>query len=106
MRNRNWKQSEIADELGISRAEVCHSLDRCAEVGLLDENKRVPQKAALLEFIQYGLKYVFPAKPGPLCRGIPTSHSASPLVETATEKRGPAAMRRAGVRGMSPRVTR
>ncbi|MBI3295883.1 MAG: MarR family transcriptional regulator [Deltaproteobacteria bacterium] len=74
-----WKQSEVADELGISRAEVCHALDRCAGVGLLDEEKRMPQKAALLEFIQYGLKYVFPAKPGPLCRGIPTSHSASPL---------------------------
>ena len=79
MSNRNWKQSEVADELGISRAEVCNALDRCAEVGLLDNDKRVPQKAALLEFIQYGLKYVFSTKPGPLCRGIPTSHSAAPL---------------------------
>jgi hypothetical protein len=79
MGNRNWKQSEIADELGISRAEISNALDRCADVNLLDHDKRVPQKAALLEFIQYGLKYVFPAKPGPLCRGIGTSHSAPPL---------------------------
>ncbi len=88
MGNRNWKQSEVADELGISRAEVCHALDRCAEVGLLDDDRRIPQKAALLEFIHYGLKYVFPAKPGPLCRGIPTSHSAAPLSKKIVSEPG------------------
>ena len=79
MKGRNWKQSEVADELRISRAEICNSLDRLAEAGLLDEDRRIPLKEALLEFIQYGLKYVFPVKPGSLCRGIPTSHSAPPL---------------------------
>ena len=32
-----------------------------------------------MEFLQYGLKYTFPIKPGPVVRGLPTSHSASPL---------------------------
>lgn len=36
-------------------------------------------KLALLEFIQYGLRYVFPQQPGPIVRGVPTAHSASPL---------------------------
>ena len=31
------------------------------------------------EFIIYGLKYVFPAQPGALVRGIPTAHSAYPI---------------------------
>jgi len=34
-----------------------------------------------MEFLLYGIKYVFPQKPGPVVRGIPTSHSASPLKE-------------------------
>jgi hypothetical protein len=38
-------------------------------------------KLALMDFLQYGIKYVFPQKPGPVVRGIPTSHSASPLKE-------------------------
>jgi hypothetical protein len=81
MGNRPWKQSEVADELAISRAELSNSLDRCFDVGLIDGDKRIPQRAALLDFIQYGLKYVFSTKPGPLCRGIPTSHSAPPLAK-------------------------
>ena len=36
-------------------------------------------RSALLEFIVHGLKYVYPVQPGPLCRGIPTAHSAPPL---------------------------
>ena len=36
---------------------------------------------ALLEFLQYGLKYVFPQQPGPLVRGVPTAHSAKPLAD-------------------------
>ncbi|MGK7393296.1 MAG: hypothetical protein ACNS62_01945 [Candidatus Cyclobacteriaceae bacterium M3_2C_046] len=32
-----------------------------------------------MEFLQYGLRYVFPVQPGPVVRGIPTAHSAPPL---------------------------
>ena len=90
VKDRPWKQSELADELAISRAEISNSLDRCAEVGLLDQDKRTPQTGALLEFIAHGLKYVFPAKPGPLCRGIPTSHSHSPLAKKIVSDAGDA----------------
>jgi hypothetical protein len=31
------------------------------------------------EFLIHGLKYVFPAYPGALVRGVPTAHSAEPL---------------------------
>lgn len=34
---------------------------------------------ALLGFLQYGIRYVFPQQPGMLVRGIPTAHSAKPL---------------------------
>jgi hypothetical protein len=36
---------------------------------------------SLFEFLQYGLRYVFPQKPGAVVRGLATSHSASPLKE-------------------------
>lgn len=87
---RQWKQSELADGLALSRAEVSNSLNRSAEVGFLDQEKRVPQKGALLEFIAHGIKYVFPAKPGPLTRGIPTSHSAPPLAKKIVSDPGDA----------------
>lgn len=90
MGKRPWKQSDLADDLLLSRAEVSNSLCRAVEVGLLDQEKRVPQKGALLEFIAHGLKYVFPAKPGPLTRGIPTSHSASPLTKKIVSEPGDA----------------
>jgi hypothetical protein len=34
---------------------------------------------ALLDFLQYGLSYVFPQKPGAVVRGLATAHSAEPL---------------------------
>ena len=46
---------------------------------LLDSSKKHVVWPSLLEFILHGLKYVFPAEPGPLCRGMPTAHSAPPL---------------------------
>jgi hypothetical protein len=36
-------------------------------------------KLSFLEFLQFGLRYVFPQQPGPAVRGVPTSHSAAPL---------------------------
>ena len=36
-------------------------------------------RRALEEFLVHGLKYVFPARRGPLARGVPTAHSAPPL---------------------------
>ena len=36
-------------------------------------------KQAFYDFLVYGVKYVFPARPGGLVRGMPTAHSAAPL---------------------------
>ena len=34
-------------------------------------------RQGLMEFLQYGIRYVFPQQPGPIVRGIPTAHSMS-----------------------------
>lgn len=65
---------------GVSKTEISASFKRSKKAGLLISDRvsslpRVNQKG-LLEFIVYGLKYVFPVSPGPVVRGIPTSFAA------------------------------
>jgi DNA-binding transcriptional MocR family regulator len=76
-----WFQKPLADDLGISQSEVSKSINRSKYAGLLDPKGKIVMKLALMEFLQFGIRYVFPQKPGPVVRGIPTSHSASPLKE-------------------------
>ena len=75
----NWLMKDLATELSISASEVTESLNRSFEAGLLNGNKRVLMKGALLDFLKYGLSYVYPQHPGAMVRGIPTAHSAPPL---------------------------
>lgn len=76
-----WFQQPLAAALGISQSEVSKSLNRSKYAGLLDISGKRVMRTALLDFLQHGIRYVFPLKPGPVVRGIPTSHSASPLKE-------------------------
>lgn len=76
-----WLQKPLAEELGISQSEVSKSLNRSKYAGLIDPSGKTVMKLALLDFLQYGFRYVFPVKIGPVVRGIPTSHSAYPLKE-------------------------
>lgn len=77
--NSSWNQKPMAEALGLSQSEVSEAVARCKYAGLLAPNGKTVMKIALLELLQYGLRYVFPQKPGPVVRGLPTSHSASPL---------------------------
>lgn len=68
---------------GISKSQVNISLKRSIAVGLakIDRRTGVPKVnvKALFEFIVYGLKFVFPVKPGELTRGIATTFEAPVL---------------------------
>ena len=77
----SWFQKPLAEALGISQSEISKSLNRSKYAGLLAPNGKTVIRMALMEFLQYGLRYVFPIKPGAVVRGVPTSHSASPLKE-------------------------
>jgi hypothetical protein len=74
-----WLMKDLAAELGISASEVSESINRSVQAGLLAADKKKLMHAALLEFLQFGLRYVFPQHPGPIVRGVPTAHSAPPL---------------------------
>jgi predicted XRE-type DNA-binding protein len=79
--NPKWNQKPLAEALGISQSEVSESIARSKYAGLLEPKGKEVMKMALMEFLQYGLRYAFPQRPGAMVRGIPTSHSASPLNE-------------------------
>jgi hypothetical protein len=73
---------DLSNELEISASEVSESLNRSMFANLLSHNKKTLMKSALLDFLEHGLKYVYPQKPGALVRGMATSHSAEPLNKT------------------------
>ena len=75
----SWLMKDLAQSLHISASEVSESLNRSMHAGLLASDKKKLMKGALLEFLEHGLKYVYPATPGAVVRGIPTAHSAPPL---------------------------
>jgi hypothetical protein len=73
--SRSWYSKDLAKDLFLSSAEVSNSLNRNAISGLIDTDKKSIRKQALLEFLIYGIQYVFPQRPGSISRGIPTAHS-------------------------------
>ncbi len=72
----DWMSKDLAVALKISPAEISYSLSRSVLAGLLDGTRRKVRRQSLLEFLQFGLPYVFPANKGPIVRGLPTAYSA------------------------------
>lgn len=75
LKDQSWQMSGLSHALFISLSEVSESLNRSRIAGLIDYNKKNVNKLSLLEFIEHGLKYVFPQEPGTLVRGIATAHT-------------------------------
>src|SRR5688572_13277110 len=61
--------------LFISLSEVSESLHRSQTANLLDFDKKKVMRQNFVEFLEHGVRYVFPQQPGALVRGIPTAHS-------------------------------
>ncbi len=72
---KNWLIKDLAHSLYISQSEVSESLNRSQEARLIDYEKHRVNRRALYEFLEFGLPYVFPAKPGAAASGMPTAHS-------------------------------
>lgn len=74
----------LGETTGISKSQVSLALQRCLEVGLVRKDRKtgVPRAnaRALFNFIVHGVRYVFPAKPGEITRGIATTFAA-PVLE-------------------------
>ena len=71
----DWQYRDLAASLHISISEIAESLNRSQLAGLVDVSKKKVFRQSLMEFIQYGLHYVFPQVPGTMVTGIGTAHS-------------------------------
>ncbi|MGB7267608.1 MAG: hypothetical protein WBC92_18975 [Terracidiphilus sp.] len=74
---------QLARDLHVYPSEVYLSLKRSAVSHLLHRQKRQDRlnRSALLEFLQHGIRYAFPAEKGAMTRGVPTGYAAPPLNE-------------------------
>jgi hypothetical protein len=73
---------QVAEDLDMSSATVYESVARLEMAALLRPGVRAVNRHTLLEFLEHGVRYAFPAAPtGLLGRGVPTAHSAPPLVD-------------------------
>lgn len=80
---RAWSAKELADSLGLSKSEVCDSLERSRLAGLLDDSKRLVKRQCLAELLKFGVGYVFPATLSESqLKGLPTALSTRPLADS------------------------
>lgn len=73
----DWRYRELSASLSISISEVSESLIRSHLAGLIDESRRNVHRQSLMEFLEHGIRYVFPQVPGTIVTGIPTALSHS-----------------------------
>lgn len=71
--------TQLAEELGVAPSQVHAAIRRLDAAGLLRARARATNKRALADLLTYGIRYVFPARRGPLATGVPTAYSAPPL---------------------------
>lgn len=80
-----WTYAELARELGMSVGGAHMAVRRAREAGLLvgdpdGADKPAARRKTLLAFLEHGVPIAFHTSPGKLVRGVPTAHSAPPLV--------------------------
>lgn len=75
LKDKDWQYRDLASGLFISISEISESLNRSTIAALYDGGTKSIKRNALMEFLQYGLTYVFPQVPGTLVTGIATAHS-------------------------------
>jgi len=73
------KYTQLSADLGISASTAHGSVQRLQAAGLLRPSSRAVNRLALSEFLEHGVRYAFPARPGAEVRGVPTAHAAPPL---------------------------
>ena len=71
----DWRYRELSASLFIAISEVSESLVRSHLAGLIDESRRNVHRQSLMEFLEHGIRYVFPQVPGTIITGVPTALS-------------------------------
>lgn len=80
--NKEWTYDRLAGKLHLSTSQVYRSLQRAETSHLYNKQMRELRRPELLEFLGHGIRYAFPANPGPRKRGVLTCWDA-PTVSQA-----------------------
>jgi len=85
----SWTFAGLSESLEISASEVHGALKRAGFAQLYSQARRQVRLHNLREFLEYGMRYAFPAQPGPMARGVPTAWSTAPLLGRLGSAAGP-----------------
>lgn len=88
-----WTYAELGKALSLSASEAHASVKRAVASGLAVASGRgewSPVRPSLLEFVLHGARYIWPATPGPVKRGVPTAFGVEPLASQLTVGSGEA----------------
>jgi hypothetical protein len=88
-----WTYAALGEALALSASEAHASVKRAVASGLAVAPARgewSPVRPSLLEFVLHGARYVWPATPGSVKRGVPTAFGAEPLASHLTVAPGEA----------------
>jgi hypothetical protein len=85
---KSWSYLDLSGELGLSASETYSGAFRLGVAMLLDIDERRPRIANLLEFLEHGIRYAFVSERGRVTRGVPTAHSAQPLLAEFLSSQG------------------
>ena len=77
--NSSATYAELGADLSLSASTAHESVERLRLAGLLRPESLQPNRHALLEFFEHGLRYVFPARLESRGRGVPTAWSGPAL---------------------------
>lgn len=73
--NQPWQYRDLAADLYIPLSEISVSFKRSEKAGLINMEIRKVHRQSFMEFLEFGLKYVFPISPQAMVTGTATAHS-------------------------------
>ncbi|MGH2939942.1 MAG: hypothetical protein ACRDPE_17665 [Solirubrobacterales bacterium] len=76
-----WTYRSLADDLHVPHAVVQRALSRAQEAGLYVPHRRELHRAHFEEFAVHALRFVAPARLGPLTSGVPAAWAAEPMAK-------------------------
>lgn len=79
-----WTYRELAAQLDIGLSQAHDAMQRAKLSRLYDSNRQLVRKKNLMEFLEHGVKYAFPAYVESEAVGIRTAANASPVRDLLT----------------------
>lgn len=78
-REGEWTYRSLADDLRVPHAVIQRALSRAREADLYSADRREVHRPHFEEFAVHALRFVAPARLGPLVPGVPAAWAAEPI---------------------------